>query len=661
MRVAELQQHEDELGFRPEEPVRWLSPSELWKAAVKVALSSVFASYADKRESQAALPVPRPVPAGRLTANGDLWLDFVADLGDGFDATYTVACLLAQAELDPLVPEGDGRAGPLPRASVLVLGGDEVYPTASAREYENRMKGPYAAALPLDSVRAEDRPRMYVLPGNHDWYDGLTAFLRTFAQGRWIGAWRTEQKRSYFALHLRPGWWLLGLDSQLGYDLDEPQLRFFEEHVTSQLQDGDSVVLCAAAPSWVHTEEKGDADAFSPLHWFDRHYIRTRPTPDGDDREPTGASVRLWITGDSHHYARFAERLAGDRPAAEEDSDQAAGREPSLRPDPERRQMVTCGLGGAFLAATHNLPESLPLPPEKARLREKDEPVDFARAEVCYPDRETSARWARRLAQPWSPYWLLKRNPGFGWLAGGVHVALFLGLSGLLGLTTGSGPVAALRTAAVADAWVVCAWVVGPVAAVLLLQWARQPAAIRTKLPPATAVAAVLSQLLVACAVLVLAVAARLPEQGWGWLVLLVGCVCAWVAGCLLGTEAFALYALLARSGEVFGWQMSGQAVEDDKGFVRMRIDATGTLTLYPLVVDAVCHEWELDPDPRTEPGARPRRPVPAGPLPVPRLLEDPVVIAPTRPRVDHAAPPDVSTPSAGPAARAGEDRVTAG
>ena len=24
--------------------------------------------------------------------------------------------------------------------------------------------------------------------------------------------------------------------------------------------------------------------------------------------EQTGATVRLWITGDSHHYARFAER-----------------------------------------------------------------------------------------------------------------------------------------------------------------------------------------------------------------------------------------------------------------------------------------------------------------------------------------------------------------
>jgi hypothetical protein len=30
--------------------------------------------------------------------------------------------------------------------------------------------------------------------------------------------------------------------------------------------------------------------------------------------------------------------------------------------------MVTCGLGGAYLAATHDLPERLPLPPAKSRV-----------------------------------------------------------------------------------------------------------------------------------------------------------------------------------------------------------------------------------------------------------------------------------------------------
>jgi hypothetical protein len=65
--------------------------------------------------------------------------------------------------------------------------------------------------------------------------------------------------------------------------------------------------------------------------------------------------------------------------------------------------------------------------------------------------------------------------------------------------------------------------------------------------------------------------------------------------------------------------------VEDCKGFVRMRLAPDGTLTLYPLVVDEVCHDWELEPSPILG-----TRPVPASGLPVPRLLEAPVVIAPT-------------------------------
>ena len=102
---------------------------------------------------------------------------------------------------------------PLPRGSLLVLGGDEVYPSASAQAYEDRMTGPYRAALPLTR---RSRPLLVALPGNHDWYDGLTAFLRVFTHRRSIGGWLTEQKRSYFAVQLPHRWWLLGLDSQFG-------------------------------------------------------------------------------------------------------------------------------------------------------------------------------------------------------------------------------------------------------------------------------------------------------------------------------------------------------------------------------------------------------------------------------------------------------------
>jgi hypothetical protein len=50
---------------------------------------------------------------------GAVWIDFVADLGDGFDSTYAMGCLLAQEQI-----EFEGK--PLPRGQLLVMGGDEV-------------------------------------------------------------------------------------------------------------------------------------------------------------------------------------------------------------------------------------------------------------------------------------------------------------------------------------------------------------------------------------------------------------------------------------------------------------------------------------------------------------------------------------------------------
>src|SRR3954452_24375051 len=98
MDVGRLREHARTLGFTPQDQVRWLAPGELLRTAVKVVLSSVFADYADRREVQAALPAS--VLALAPDAEGGLWWDHVADLGDGFDPTYTVALLLAADRLE---------------------------------------------------------------------------------------------------------------------------------------------------------------------------------------------------------------------------------------------------------------------------------------------------------------------------------------------------------------------------------------------------------------------------------------------------------------------------------------------------------------------------------------------------------------------------------
>ena len=84
------------------------------------------------------------------TDDGELWFDFVADIGDGFDATYSIAYLLGQ---DQLTVEGQQ----LQRGRFLMMGGDEVYPTPTSRRYEDKTKGPYEAAMPVPPAERRRR------------------------------------------------------------------------------------------------------------------------------------------------------------------------------------------------------------------------------------------------------------------------------------------------------------------------------------------------------------------------------------------------------------------------------------------------------------------------------------------------------------------------
>ena len=284
-------------------PVKWLSVLQLGRTAVEVVQATMFARFADQRETMASCPRefyvlddarsgPGPV--------GDVWVDFVADTADGFDATFATARCLAGApgveivdavgEVGTDVPVDADRGlfpGRGPRADLLVLGGDEVYPVASVEEYRARLNGVLAEARrlapppdpPAGRGRAiqpvlagPDRPQppVVALPGNHDWYDGLSSFRRNFCQS-WVkgrdpdatgprpisrlhaddvGGWAAFQSRSYFAVQLRPGWWLWGLDSQLDAPIDAEQLAYFRD-ARRELAPDDDVILCTATPSWL--------------------------------------------------------------------------------------------------------------------------------------------------------------------------------------------------------------------------------------------------------------------------------------------------------------------------------------------------------------------------------------------------------------------------
>ena len=142
-------------------------------------------------------------------------------------------------------------------------------------------------------VFAQVRPPSLIYE-RHSLGTGVTAFLRTFAQGRPIGGWRTEQTRSYFAVELPHRWWLYALDTQFDAYLDAPQLLYFAA-AAEELQPGDAVILCCAKPAWVAAGQ-GSPEAYDTIEFFDRTIVR-----------PRGASIRLMLSGDSHHYARYTE------------------------------------------------------------------------------------------------------------------------------------------------------------------------------------------------------------------------------------------------------------------------------------------------------------------------------------------------------------------
>ena len=115
----------EDLTDRDEYPgtVRWFSPSVLVTTGRKAIVSGLFGQYADSRLIHASLdPVDvcaiktrcdfvEKLPAG---ADGAVWIDYVVDIGDGFDSTYAIAYLLAQKTL---TVEGASEPSPRPGAN----------------------------------------------------------------------------------------------------------------------------------------------------------------------------------------------------------------------------------------------------------------------------------------------------------------------------------------------------------------------------------------------------------------------------------------------------------------------------------------------------------------------------------------------------------------
>ena len=313
--------------------VDWFDPGLLAKVGVRTVISSTLGSYTDQRLMQAATDNASDEvelanrynysgemvnAAGEYLAtemlmpemDGAVWIDYIADLGDGFEATYAMAYLLAADQLNVA-----GENAPLPAGRVLIMGGDQVYPDATKQEYSNRLRDPYDWAF----TTADPKRKLFAIPGNHDWYDGLSAFSALFCSARdriskglgtQIGGWRCQQHRSYFAIKLPHDWWIWGPDIQLADNLDDSQRDYFDL-MSEQTKPGDNIILCLAEPSWLHK----NYDNLHEISMLARKH---------------GAKICAVIAGDWHHYSRYTSEKLGI-------------------------QFITAGGGGAFAHATHGL------------------------------------------------------------------------------------------------------------------------------------------------------------------------------------------------------------------------------------------------------------------------------------------------------------------
>jgi hypothetical protein len=399
--------------------VAWYDPGQLAYTAVEVLISTVFGKYADQRVIQALAgpgviydftrKQPEMLPLGHAPGKGmeesalsirgetvakgtsqprpadDFWFDFVADVGDGWDSTYAVASALANDhELVYKDRDGQEQKAMARCGEVLVFGGDEVYPTASRNAYEQRLVAPYRAAF----ASTGHYPTAFAMPGNHDWYDNLVSFSRLFCSNEPfagppctanepVTGCLTPQRRSYFALKLPGRWWLLGVDVQLGSDIDGPQADFFRE-VLKKMDQDDRVILCTPEPHWVYYDALKTGAARAAKSALDSlEMVLSRKV-----------TIAVFIAGDVHHYCRYSNQ---------ED------------PQQQRVHKITAGGGGAFLHPTHG---TLELP----ALSDGGERQKYTH-QASFPDRAKSRKLAwRNLLFPWL-------NPWFGVVPAVIYVA----------------------------------------------------------------------------------------------------------------------------------------------------------------------------------------------------------------------------------------------
>ncbi len=556
--------------------VGWYDPVQLGRTAIEVLISTIFGRHADKRITQALSDTGDLQEKcyyevmGR--SNTEFWFDYVSDVGDGFDATYTIAYHITRQNLSLAKRVANTGSGDQPKSyetetgELLILGGDEVYPTASFREYKERLTSLYEAVFPSKAKLQNKkngnsvRPVVFAIPGNHDWYDSLVAFADLFCSGKFFAGWRTEQNRSYFAVKLPRGWWLFGTDMQLGSSLDKAQIAYFKRVMQSVARE-DRIVLCNAEPHWITAKMYDGDPAYNNrnMGYFEGGVLKHQ--------------VAIYVAGDRHYYRRHEEIRNGK-----------AEIEPKSR---SKIQKFVAGGGGAFLHPTHNEHVEEIGKRHIYKLRES------------YPDEPTS----RQLTY-WNllfPLW----NWKFGILTGFLYLLTaqaFLVDLGRFNLSNLVGALGTLVGAALVQP-VALFWVVLLFAGFLLFTDTHSKP-YRFIAGPLHALAHLTALFLVGWgAVYFVGGDDTLRSRSLVQLLSVAGIVFA--SGVLIGPLITGVYLLISLNyfdvhhNEAF----SAIKIPDYKNFLRFKIDAdSGNLTIYPVGVEKVVKDWKAGDKKKGEP-----------------------------------------------------------
>ena len=313
--------------------ISWLDPRMLWAARNGV-LASLFGDPTGRTRGRwVARRTAAGAPADKVIRRDDpdrFSFLVIGDTGEGDDPQYAVVPGL-------LKEGGDTR--------FAILASDVIYPVGGADDYGPKFFRPYQ----------DYRAPIYAIPGNHDWYEDLTAFMRVFCDDA-PPLPPEPAPRPLTRAWLRSLLWHRPREGD-GQRLDEARkLRSAPDQLATQpgpywaidagpvrivgIDTGLLGTFDAEQGAWLREVSKDPRPKIlftgSPLYVDGEHHpcaIEGGGTVDDIVRDPAHRYVAA-IGGDIHNYQRYPVRV-GDRTI----------------------QYVVAGGGGAFMHATHTIPK----------------------------------------------------------------------------------------------------------------------------------------------------------------------------------------------------------------------------------------------------------------------------------------------------------------